>query len=169
MRVKYESEFFMTEQQIYKWWWDQTRKRSKKAVRKQKPSAKELGFEGEHQNGENSSTTNEEDGEMIVSFQDEFGGYCSRLRIDGNKTKAGCETVPQAEEIKDEDGGANIDINLCKLLNIDVDKIALKIALGEDPWASPEDKENNASPTRRTAHTSYKKSKTSGGKSRGSC
>ena len=101
--------------------------------------------------------------------RDEFGGYCSRLRIDGNKTKAGCETVPQEEEMQDEDGGANIDINLCKLLNIDVDKIALKIALGEDPWASPEDKENIASPTRRTAHTSYKKSKTSGGKSRGSC
>lgn len=30
---------------------------------------------------------------MIVSFQDEFGGYCSRLRIDGNKKKAAGEKV----------------------------------------------------------------------------
>jgi hypothetical protein len=29
LRAKYENEFSMTEQQIYKWWWDQTRKRSK--------------------------------------------------------------------------------------------------------------------------------------------
>lgn len=35
-----------------------------------------------------------------------------------------------------EDGdGPNIDVNLCKLLNIDVDRIALRIAMGEDPWA----------------------------------
>ena len=39
MRIKYESEFFMTEQQIYKWWWDQTRKRSKKVARKVKGSS----------------------------------------------------------------------------------------------------------------------------------
>ena len=30
MRNKYASDFSMTEQQIYKWWWDQTRKRSRK-------------------------------------------------------------------------------------------------------------------------------------------
>lgn len=30
MRAKYADEFSMSEQQIYKWWWDQTRKRSKK-------------------------------------------------------------------------------------------------------------------------------------------
>ena len=29
MRAKYEDDFSMTEQQIYKWWWDQTRKRTK--------------------------------------------------------------------------------------------------------------------------------------------
>lgn len=34
MRLKYDSDFFMTEQQIYKWWWDQTRKRSTKAAKK---------------------------------------------------------------------------------------------------------------------------------------
>jgi len=30
MREKYISDFSMSEQQIYKWWWDQTRKRSAK-------------------------------------------------------------------------------------------------------------------------------------------
>merc|ERR1711939_1184725 len=30
MRSKYESDFSMSEQQIYKWWWDQTRKRNTK-------------------------------------------------------------------------------------------------------------------------------------------
>lgn len=45
MRVKYQSEFFMSEQQIYKWWWDQTRKRSKKAVRKSKPFENDLEME----------------------------------------------------------------------------------------------------------------------------
>jgi hypothetical protein len=30
MRSKYESDFSMSEQQIYKWWWDQTRKRAKR-------------------------------------------------------------------------------------------------------------------------------------------
>lgn len=30
MRNKYSTDFSMSEQQIYKWWWDQTRKRTKK-------------------------------------------------------------------------------------------------------------------------------------------
>merc|ERR1711939_740181 len=30
MRQHYEADFSMSEQQIYKWWWDQTRKRSTK-------------------------------------------------------------------------------------------------------------------------------------------
>ena len=34
MRAKYENDFQMSEQQIYKWWWDQTRKRSKKVETK---------------------------------------------------------------------------------------------------------------------------------------
>lgn len=72
MRIKYESEFFMTEQQIYKWWWDQTRKRSKKAVRKAKGSGLFKGNgDEEHTNCKddgNSSSLNEEEGEMIVSF-----------------------------------------------------------------------------------------------------
>lgn len=36
LRKQYEDEFFMTEQQIYKWWWDQTRKRTKKSFKKAK-------------------------------------------------------------------------------------------------------------------------------------
>ena len=166
MRIRNQSEFFMSEQQIYKWWWDQTRKRSKKAVRKSKPFEKNIDIDGpvERHNDEESSSVNEEDGEMIVSFQDEFGGYCSRLRIDGQKKKG--EKPEEDVEMQEDDGGANIDINLCKLLNIDVDKIALKIAMGEDPW-SPDNKENMMD--QKTSHTSLRKSKTSGSKSRDSC
>lgn len=43
--------------------------------------------------------------------------------------------------MQDEDGGPNVDINLCELLNIDVDKIALKIAMGIDPWADEDNEE----------------------------
>lgn len=67
LRAAHEKDFFMSEQQIYKWWWDQTRKRNRKAARKSYESDVE-------------SIDNEE---MIVSFQDEFGGYSSRLRIKG--------------------------------------------------------------------------------------
>jgi hypothetical protein len=38
MRAKYEKDFEMSEQQIYKWWWDQTRKRSKKTTTKDQDS-----------------------------------------------------------------------------------------------------------------------------------
>ena len=59
----------MSEQQIYKWWWDQTRKRSKKAVRKSKPFEKDIEVDAvERLNEEQSSSVNEEEGEMIVSF-----------------------------------------------------------------------------------------------------
>lgn len=132
MRVKYESEFFMTEQQIYKWWWDQTRKRSKKAVRKGKGSSSAFKKDrGEDENccEGNSSSPNEEEGEMIVSFQDEFGGYSSRLRIDSTKKRATCDKNIQDVQMQEEEG-QNVDVNLCQLLNIDVDKIALKIAMG---------------------------------------
>ena len=32
LREKYSADFSMNEQQIYKWWWDQTRKKSKYGV-----------------------------------------------------------------------------------------------------------------------------------------
>merc|ERR1711988_1924595 len=58
LRARHAKDFYMTEQQIYKWWWDQTRKRSRKGVEcaQQQPQ------------------------DTVVSFQDEFGGYSSRLR-----------------------------------------------------------------------------------------
>lgn len=61
----------MTEQQIYKWWWDQTRKRTSK--RGIKGGVKELEAQG----------LDEES--LLISFQDEFGGYSSRLRLQGGK------------------------------------------------------------------------------------
>ena len=30
LRARHDKDFYMSEQQIYKWWWDQTRKRSRK-------------------------------------------------------------------------------------------------------------------------------------------
>lgn len=43
----------------------------------------------------------------------------------------------QAEEEIGEPG--NLELNLCELLDIDVEGLALKIAMGIDPW---EEKEN---------------------------
>jgi len=74
MRKKYESDFSMSEQQIYKWWWDQTRKRSKKT------ETKKVGSNSE-------PSTNEvavQEDDLLISFQDEFGGYSSRLRLNAN-------------------------------------------------------------------------------------
>ena len=50
----------------------------------------------------------------VITFQDEFGGYSSRLR-----------------NVGDEDEG--LENNLCKLLGIDIDKIALKVAMQDFP------------------------------------
>ena len=54
--------------------------------------------------------------DCLVSFQDEFGGYSSRLRIN------------QKEKPDDLD----VDLNLCQLLGIDVEALALKLALEDD-------------------------------------
>jgi len=76
-----------------------------------------------HDSG-NSSSLNDEEGEMIVSFQDEFGGYSSRLRINSSNKINIKKQVSVEKEMKDEEG-PNVEINLCELLNIDVDNIAL--------------------------------------------
>lgn len=115
LRKAHERDFFMSEQQIYKWWWDQTRKRSRKAAAKA--------------NGDDSEVSDND--EMVVSFQDEFGGYSSRLRIKQGEGKA-----------VDED--PNVEQNLCKLLGIDVEGLALKLAQGIDPWADQEDSEEDS-------------------------
>ena len=59
MRQLHEADFSMSEQQIYKWWWDQTRKRSKRQEEDEEDS----------------------ESEQLYAFQDEFGGYSSRLRF----------------------------------------------------------------------------------------
>lgn len=51
-----------------------------------------------------------------MSFQDEFGGYSSRLRINQKE---------KPEEL-------DVDLNLCQLLGIDVEGLALKLALEDD-------------------------------------
>ena len=65
---------------------------------------------------------------MIVSFQDEFGGYSSRLRI-----KHGDKSGPV------EGDDVNVEQNLCELLGIDVEDLALKLAQGIDPWADQDE------------------------------
>ena len=100
LRQQHAADFSMSEQQIYKWWWDQTRKRSKRQ---------------EDDEGDS-------DSEQLYAFQDEFGGYSSRLRFKQNGEKR--------QKIEQDDG--NVDTNLCALLGIDVEGIAMRIAMGED-------------------------------------
>ena len=59
---------------------------------------------------------------MLVCFQDEFGGYSSRLRIQKNGQPSE-EAIDECEN--------NVDLNLCKLLGIDVDKLAYNLAINE--------------------------------------
>lgn len=115
MRKLYEEDFSMSEQQIYKWWWDQTRKRTKKNENK-KGGQK---FNEEIENGDQGS----EDDELLISFQDEFGGYSSRLRLNG-----GGQTVAKEQKLGED--AENVD--LCALLGIDVEGIAIRLALGLD-------------------------------------
>ena len=100
----------MSEQQIYKWWWDQTRKRSKKTV------SKDLDSDQENQDPVVSAKQGDE---FLVSFQDEFGGYSSRLRI--NQKEKVVEELDQ-----------NVELNLCELLGIDVEGIALRLAMEDE-------------------------------------
>jgi len=89
MKIKYGSELKMSAQQIYKWWWDQTKKRSKN----QGP------------------IINQSSQDALLTVQDEFGGYNSHRLVNGENI--------------DED--SNVD--LCKLLNIDADKLAYDLAI----------------------------------------
>jgi len=50
----------------------------------------------------------------VITFQDEFGGYSSRLR-----------------NVGDEEEG--LENNLCQLLGIDIDKIAYEVAVSDFP------------------------------------
>ena len=60
----------------------------------------------------------------MVSFQDEFGGYSSRLRLNQKRQKLG--------ESDSDDANNNVELNLCELLGIDVEAIAIRIAMGLD-------------------------------------
>lgn len=115
MRSRYASDFSMSEQQIYKWWWDQTRKR-----------VRPDGSDGE-----------EPDTDMInlISFQDEFGGYSSRLRNSGFKRN-------KKREEKENKDGDSLEVNLCELLGIDVEAIAIRIAMEGDYGAEEEEQIN---------------------------
>lgn len=55
----------------------------------------------------------------MITFQDEFGGYSSRLR--------------HSKQKKDIDTSNNgLETNLCELLGIDVEAIAMRIAMGHE-------------------------------------
>ena len=68
----------------------------------------------------------EDEDDLLISFQDEFGGYSSRLRLNSGGPTA---KVPKATEEAQQE---SVDLNLCALLGIDVDAIAYRLALGLD-------------------------------------
>lgn len=96
LRARYSGDFSMSEQQIYKWWWDQTRKNSAPIDTANLDETKESAL-------------------PMVCFQDEFGGYSSRLRHQ-----------------KKEEVDTGLEVNLCSLLGINVEAIARRIAMGFD-------------------------------------
>lgn len=64
---------------------------------------------------------------MLVSFQDEFGGYSSRLRL--QQTDKHLDLTEEQELANN--GGTGVELNLCELLGIDVEAIAYKLALSD--------------------------------------
>lgn len=73
----------MSETQVYKWWWDQTRKRVKKLSKKDHTKKKgriQLTLESLP------------DKELIIPSTDEFGGYSSRLRLSDNSSSSTMES-----------------------------------------------------------------------------
>lgn len=66
----------MSETQIYKWWWDQTRKRAKK-LNQEKEGLKKKGRQS-------ISLESLSEADLIIPQTDEFGGYSSRLRLNEN-------------------------------------------------------------------------------------
>ena len=117
----------MSETSIYKWWWDQTRKRAKKVAN----------------NGKNIQMDSYES-KFFIPATDEFGGYSSRLRIPNThcleeltrcsdfQSSQGSELsqredIFEAGSIKNIDDTSNLEQNLCELLGIDVEKMAKKI------------------------------------------
>ena len=80
--------------------------------------------------------TRQDENGMLVSFQDEFGGYSSRLRHHQY------DNIHDIIEEDDQINGANEELNLCELLGIDVDKIAYELAIGNSDEGSEADKDD---------------------------
>jgi len=95
--------------QIYKWWWDQTRKMQRRAKERTQVEAlqRKRGLE------------NVDPQLLTLPTHDEFGGYCSRLRITAEEVQGRCE---EEEEVCG---------SLTELLEIDVDA-KLKELLKDD-------------------------------------
>jgi hypothetical protein len=111
----------MSETQVYKWWWDQTRKRVKKLSKKDASKKK----------GTRIQLTLESlpDKELIIPSTDEFGGYSSRLRLSDNSSAS-------TPEIHHDD--QMFEQNLCALLGIDIEAKALEIVRRDQLAASPQ-------------------------------
>ena len=69
-----------------------------------------------------------------MSFQDEFGGYSSRLRLHSSKRQ-------KIDETESDDKMESLELNLCEMLGIDVEAIAKRIAMGIDTDSESQDDE----------------------------
>jgi hypothetical protein len=85
---------------------------------------------------EKEMNTRQDENGMLVSFQDEFGGYSSRLRLHQS------DNIHEIIEEEEQANGANEELNLCELLGIDVDKIAYELAIGNSDEGSEADKDD---------------------------
>lgn len=65
----------LAETQVYKWWWDQTRKRQKKLLSDTATATPSSVQQHPDEDKENAG------GAMLFPSTDEFGGYSSRLRL----------------------------------------------------------------------------------------
>ena len=69
--MKVAAQLEMNETKVYKWWWDQAKKRQKMLTKRQK-TREDTGNKG--------GNDGVEEGNLMPST-DEFGGYSSRLRL----------------------------------------------------------------------------------------
>jgi hypothetical protein len=71
--IKISDKLNLAETQVYKWWWDQTRKRQKRHINESATAMSSAAFDAEDK--ENAG------GLVLFPSTDEFGGYSSRLRL----------------------------------------------------------------------------------------
>ncbi|CDW88553.1 UNKNOWN [Stylonychia lemnae] len=108
----------MNETQVYKWWWDQTRKRQKILSKSERDFIKNVKKSVSNISQENSEELMGDASEFLIPSTDEFGGYSSRLRLH--------EVLINQNEREEQ---ANLEQNLCKLLGIDIEAMALAIIM----------------------------------------